>query len=71
MYRELGRITCPSSAIHAHRRILADLISLFERHGFQAGVWFADLVPRLPSLAMSQANHHRTFQCLHSHFLIP
>jgi hypothetical protein len=71
MYRELGRITYPSSAINANRRILADLINLFERHGFQTGTWFADLVPKLTPLTMSLSNHHRVFQRTHSQFSTP
>jgi hypothetical protein len=42
MRREWEKLTHPSSQTHASARILADVIDLFDRHGFSTGQWFAD-----------------------------
>jgi len=48
MERELAKLSFPSCQTDAQRRILSDLIDLFAWHGFQTGVWFAEIVPHLP-----------------------
>jgi len=64
--RELSRMKYHSSQTLAHQRILSDLIDLFTWHGFQAGVWFSDIVPRLPHINSSVFVSHRVFQGLSS-----
>lgn len=41
--RALSAATNPALHDAAHERVLADLVDLFERHGYWAGRWFADL----------------------------
>lgn len=50
MASEVGRMKFGSSQSRATQRILSDLIGLFAAHGFQTGIWFADLIPKLPPL---------------------
>jgi hypothetical protein len=64
MEQELQRIEYQTSQSCAHHRILLDLIDLFSWHGFQTGVWFADVAadPKRPRLGPFVASHHLTFQ---------
>ena len=63
MYRELEHIKYLSSATHANHRILADVISFFELHGFQTGIWLSELVATGKIIRLSSAcgSHHRVF----------
>jgi hypothetical protein len=53
MERELQRLQYHSCQSLAHRRILLDLIELFSCHGYQTGVWFADLVSQPKRLTLA------------------
>lgn len=60
MQRELKNLKYPTSNTHAYKRTLSHLIDLFSWHGFQTGVWFAEVVSnsKLPRLSPSIASHH-------------
>jgi len=62
MLREIRSLNYPTSQNKAHERTLADLIDLFAWHGFQTGIWFAEVARDLPQLSPWVQEHHRIFQ---------
>jgi hypothetical protein len=62
MKKELENLKYPSSQILAWIRTLMHLIDVFAWHGFQTGIWFAEVLPRIPHLGPSIKSHHRTFR---------
>jgi hypothetical protein len=62
--RELGKMSYVTSQSIAHHRILMDLIDLFSWHGFQTGLWFADVVPnaKLLRIRAASVSRHMVFQ---------
>jgi hypothetical protein len=40
------------------------LIDLFAWHGFQTGIWLAEVADRLPQLTSEMPSHHQTLQSI-------
>jgi hypothetical protein len=62
MRKEILGLKFRSSQTQAHQRVLADVIDLFGWHGFQTGIWYAEVAAELPRFSMLIESHHQTFE---------